>query len=83
MQHKDTSQQAFLIIYLMCILSLFTFHLVDLGEFSPRLRLMSDSEVNRLKTGTFTFGFETLPHRLVRFTSLFLSVISLHVINEI
>ncbi len=35
---------------------------------------MSDSEVNRLKTGTFTFGFETLPHRLVCVTSLFLSV---------
>ncbi len=25
MQHKDTSQQAFLIIYLMCILSFFHF----------------------------------------------------------
>ncbi len=24
-------------------------------------RLMSDSEVNRIKTGAFTFGFETLP----------------------
>ncbi len=33
MQHKDTSQLAFLIIYLMCIYHLFTFHLVDLGEF--------------------------------------------------
>ncbi len=32
---------------------------------------MSDSEV---KTGAFTFGFETLPHRLVCVTSLFLSV---------
>ncbi len=36
MQIKDTSQQAFLIIYLICILfiycNLFTFHLVDLGE---------------------------------------------------
>ncbi len=40
---------------------LFTFHLVDLGEFSPWLRLMSDSEVNRLKTGAFTFCFESLP----------------------
>ncbi len=39
MQHKDTSQQAFLIIYLMCILSFIYFSLgnVDLGEFSPRL----------------------------------------------
>ncbi len=47
MQHKDTSQQAFLIIYLIwCVFyNLFTFHLVDLGEFSPWLRLMSDSEV--------------------------------------
>ncbi len=35
---------------------------------------MSDSEVNRLKTGAFTFGFETLLHRLVCVTSLFLSV---------
>ncbi len=34
---------------------------------------MSDSEVN-IKTGAFTFGFETLPHRLVCVTSLFLSV---------
>ncbi len=32
-------------------------------------------------TGAFTFHFETLPHRLVCLTSLFLSVISLHVIN--
>ncbi len=35
MQIKDTSQQAFLIIYLICIFiycNLFTFHLVDLGE---------------------------------------------------
>ncbi len=82
MQHKDTSQQAFLIIYLMCILSFIYFSLgnVDLGEFSPWLRLMSDSEV---KTGAFTFRFETLPHRVVCVTSLFLSVISLHVINEI
>ncbi len=48
MQHKDTSQQAFLIIYLMCILSFIYFHLVDLGEFSPWPRLMLDSEVNGL-----------------------------------
>ncbi len=34
-----------------------TFHLVDLGEFSSRLRLMSDSEV---KTGAFTFGLHIL-----------------------
>ncbi len=72
MQHKDTSQQAFLIIYLMCILSFI--YLVDLGEFSPWPRLMSDSEVNRLKTGAFTFSFETLPHLLVCVTSLVLSV---------
>ncbi len=69
MQHKDTSQQAFLIIYLMCIYHLFTFHLVDLGEFSPWPRLMSDSEV---KTGAFTFGLETLPH-LLQIKSLLLS----------
>ncbi len=35
---------------------------------------MSDSEVIRLKTVAFTFGFETLPHRVVCVTSLFLSV---------
>ncbi len=57
MQHKDTSQQAFLIIYLMCILSFIYFSLIDLGEFSPRLRLMSDSEVNRLKNGRFYISF--------------------------
>ncbi len=33
MQYKDTSQQVFLIMYLICIHHLFTFHLVDLGEF--------------------------------------------------
>ncbi len=72
MQHKDTSQQAFLIIYLMCILSFIYF---SLGRsrwvFSQTIRLMSDSEV---KTGAFTFCFETLPHRVVCVTSLFLSV---------
>ncbi len=46
-------------------------------------QLVLNGEVNRLKTDAFTFGFETLPHRLVCVTSLFLSVISLHVINEI
>ncbi len=49
MQHKDTSQQAFLIIYLMCILSFIYF---SLGRsrwvFFQTIRLMSDSEV---KTG--------------------------------
>ncbi len=50
-----------------------------LGGFSPRVRLISDSEVN-IKTGAFTFSFETLPHRLVFFTSLFF--ISRHMINE-
>ncbi len=79
MQHKDTSQQAFF-NYVFNVYFIINFHLVDLGEFSPRLRLMSDSEV---KMGAFTFGFETLPHRVVCVTSLFLSVISLQVINEI
>ncbi len=68
MQYKDTSQQAFLIIYLICILSFIYYSLGRswwVSHFSfcghPWLRLMSESEVNRLKTGTFTFRFETLP----------------------
>ncbi len=33
MQYKYTSQQAFFIIFLYVFYNLFTFHLVDLGEF--------------------------------------------------
>ncbi len=65
MQYKDTSQQAFLIIYLICILSFIYFSLGRsrwVSHFKRFwLRLMSDSEVNRLKMCAFTFSFESLP----------------------
>ncbi len=101
MQYKDTSQQAFLIIYLICTLSFIYFslgrsrwvsHLKSRSAHKkcghPWLRLMA--KVNRLfkilnifKTGAFTFCLKLFRHRLVCLTSLFLSVSSLHVINEI
>ncbi len=40
---------------------------------------MSDSKVNWLKTALLHFVLKLFRHRLVCFTSLFLSVISLHV----
>ncbi len=47
--------------YLICILSFIYFSLGRYRCFLPWLRLMSDSEVIRLKMGAFTFHFETLP----------------------
>ncbi len=69
MQYKDTFQQAFLIIYLMCfiIYLLFTWYISVSFSFEKYTKrcgypwLMADSEVNRLKTGAFTFRFKTLP----------------------
>ncbi len=73
MHYKDTSQQAFLIIYFICILfyvslgrSRWVYHLKSRSTHKkkcghPWFRLIADSEDNRLKAGAFTLRFETLP----------------------
>ncbi len=45
---------------------------------------MSDSEVNRLKTGAFTFGFETLPPSscLCHLTLLVLLIFNISVADD-